>query len=157
MLCSVGCLFVDILYCTAFLMLVYYLIYMRFGSKSSFHLKKSIERFFYKIQKAHTQIYVKSEFDVTAENILQNDEEIKPILGDSNPGSSRNMNFDNYFSVDDEISNLKTCFLQNGVIYVFEGTFNFYRYKQHIENIKALGKSHVCIDFKYIWRHDIDF
>jgi len=99
---------------------------------------------------------MKSEFDVNeTQNIL--DEETKPVLRESDRSISNNMHFDNYFSVDDEINNLKTCFLQNGVIYVFEGTFNFYRYKQHIENIKALGKSHVCIDFKYVKRHDIDF
>lgn len=148
-LCLCGCQFVDILYCTAFLMLFYYLIYMRFGSKSSFHLKRNMERFFYKILKTHTHIQIKNELDITD---IFNDDESKPILSVSHQN-----HFENYFSVEDEINNLKTCFFENGVIYVLEGTFNFYRHKQHIENIKALGKSHICVDFKNIWRHDIDF
>jgi hypothetical protein len=56
-----------------------------------------------------------------------------------------------------QIEEIKNNFLEDGVVYTLLGTFNFFNYEIHYNNLRHFNKSNVCINFGEILTHDIDF
>lgn len=57
----------------------------------------------------------------------------------------------------DHIEEIKANFVEDGLVYSFRGTFNFFNYEMHFNNIRYFNKSNVCINFSEILVHDVDF
>lgn len=59
--------------------------------------------------------------------------------------------------LEDQFESLKQSFIEDGVVYTLLGTFNFFNYEIHYNNIRFLNKGNVCINFSQIIAHDLDF
>jgi hypothetical protein len=57
----------------------------------------------------------------------------------------------------EHIEEIKSNFIEDGIVYSFKGTFNFFNFEMHFNNIRYFNRSNVCINFSEILVHDLDF
>jgi MFS superfamily sulfate permease-like transporter len=142
-----GSMIIDILTAFSISLICFYLIYFNIGGYEYFRIEK-IDSFFDDIVIKHQKFNF-----VESRNVFGGEEELVMLNALPNGVSHTDMEEDGKHHIEETKNN----FLEDGIVYTFLGTFNFFNYEIHFNNIRHFNKSHVCINFAEILAHDLDF
>jgi len=138
----VGSLFIDVLMAFNISLVLFYLMYFNIGGKEYYCIEKT-DLYFEGIGKAQSIIS------------LQPEEEEERVGLNALPLGVTRIEADEV--IEDEFEMTKQNFIEDGVVYTLLGTFNFFNYEVHYNNIRYFNKTYVCLNFSEIIGHDIDF
>ena len=153
-----GSMVIDIVAAFGVALIIFYVAYFNIGGFEYFRVE-NIEIFFDDIIRAHKKLRMQDS------SILFDNEERVQL--NAIPKGVSQVEIDEHG--EEQIELIKDNFKDDGVVYTLTGTFNFFNYQIHFNNLRYFNnqihlnnfryfnKSNVLLNFKEILGHDLDF
>lgn len=142
-----GSMYVDIFTSFAVSLVIFYVYYFNISGFEHFRIEK-VEIFFEDVIRHQKRMKIREN-----STLFESKEETVCLNAVPNGLSEGDLQEHG----EEEVELTKDNFMDDGLVYTLLGTFNFFNYELHYNNLRYFNKSYICLNFSEIIKHDLDF